>query len=231
MTGRTLRCSAWRTMHSSSVNFSTTGMTFLPTLRANIAIWMNSSSLKPLQMIGVASLLVLGVALRQGEDGHQLGLAAGLEAEVERLAEVEDLLDDLALLVHLDRVDAAVAVLVLGLLDGVLERLVQLADAVPEDVGEAEEDRQLDAARLELVDQLLEIDVALAPLGRMDLEVAGLVDREVALAPVADAVGLDGVLNLPLLHQHRLGGLRHRRRLLHEKHARPFSGLSRGEPG
>ena len=42
------------TISSSSVNFSTTGMMFLPILRASITILMNSSSLKPLQMIGVS---------------------------------------------------------------------------------------------------------------------------------------------------------------------------------
>src|SRR6516162_1253284 len=45
-------------MVSSSVNFSTTGMMFLPIFRARTVILMNSSSLKPLQMIGVSSPLV-----------------------------------------------------------------------------------------------------------------------------------------------------------------------------
>ena len=36
------------------MNFSTTGMMLLPILRASIAVSMNSSSLKPLQMIGVS---------------------------------------------------------------------------------------------------------------------------------------------------------------------------------
>ena len=88
------------------MNFSTTGMICLPILRASIAILMNSSSLKPLQMIGVV------VAVGQRQHGEQLRLGAGLQAEVERLAEVEDLLDDVPLLVDLDRVDAAVVALV-----------------------------------------------------------------------------------------------------------------------
>ena len=97
-------------------------------------------------------------AVGQGQHGQQLGLGAGLQAEVERLAEVEDLLDDVPLLVHLDRVDAAVVALVVVLLDGGLEGVVDLADAVAQDVGEAEQDRQLDAAGLQLIDQLLEVD-------------------------------------------------------------------------
>ena len=58
MAGRTFRSSAWRRINSSSVNFSTTGMIGLPILRANMAMRMNSSSLKPLQMIGVSMPLV-----------------------------------------------------------------------------------------------------------------------------------------------------------------------------
>ena len=57
----------------------------------------------------------------------------------------------------------------------------------------------------------LEIDVVLAFLGRMHLEMTGLVDREVSFTPIADAVGFDGVLDLPLLHQLRLSDLRHGR--------------------
>ena len=41
-----------------------------------------------------------------------------------------------------------------------LEGVVDLADAVLQDVGEAEQDRGLDAAKLEPIDQLLEVDAA-----------------------------------------------------------------------
>ena len=69
-----------------------------------------------------------------------------------------DLLDDVPLLVHLDRVDAAVLALVVVVADRVLERVVELADAVLEDVGEADEDRELDVALAQLVDELLQVD-------------------------------------------------------------------------
>ena len=137
-------------------------------------------------------------AVGQGQHGEQLGLGAGLQAEAVRLAEVEDLLDDLPLLVDLDRVDAAVPALVAELGDRLLEGVGDLADAVAEDVGEAQQDRQLDAAVLELIDQLLEVDGLVGVLVRVDGDVALVVDAEVALAPVADAVGIDRVLHGPL---------------------------------
>ena len=99
---------AYSRISASSVYFSTTGMMLRPIFWASIAISMNSASLKPLQMIGVS---IVG----ERDDGEQLGLGAGLEAEVVRLAELEDLFDDLPLLVDLDRVDAAVAALVVVL--------------------------------------------------------------------------------------------------------------------
>ena len=52
--GRTPTFSAYSRISASSVYFSTTGMTLRPIFWASIAISMNSASLKPLQMIGVA---------------------------------------------------------------------------------------------------------------------------------------------------------------------------------
>ena len=46
--------------------------------------------------------------LHHGHGGDQLGLAAGLQAVVVTAAELGDLLDDLLLLVDLDREDALV---------------------------------------------------------------------------------------------------------------------------
>ena len=100
------------------------------------------------------------VVVGDGDDGQQLRLAAGFEAEAVRPAEVEHLFDDLPLLIDLDRIDAAVAALVLVLGDGAVKRRVDLAEAVLEDVGEADQHRQADAAQLQPIDQLLQIDGA-----------------------------------------------------------------------
>ena len=57
------------------------------------------------------------VVLMDRHDREQLGLAAGFEAVVERPAELDDLLDDGAVLVDLDRIDAAVLAAVAVLAD------------------------------------------------------------------------------------------------------------------
>ena len=62
------------------------------------------------------------VVLMDRHDREQLGLAAGLEAVVERAAVLDDLLDDGAVLVDLDRVDAAVLAAVAVLADRAVER-------------------------------------------------------------------------------------------------------------
>ena len=59
------------------------------------------------------------------------------------------------------------------------------------------EDRQADAAQLQAIDELLQVDGARRVLGRMDLHVTGVVDREVALAPARHLVELAGVVHAP----------------------------------
>src|SRR5207253_5017541 len=70
-------------------------------------------------------------------DGEELWLGTRLEAEAIFPPEVEHFLDDLPLLVHLDRVHADVAAPVLMLRDGGLECVVDIGDAVAKDVAEA----------------------------------------------------------------------------------------------
>ena len=93
-----------------------------------------------------------------GQHRQQLRLRAGFQAELVRPAVLEDFFHHLALLVDLDRIDAAVAALVAVLGDGVLKRLVHLAQAVLQNFAEADQDRQRDAAKLEIVDQFLQVD-------------------------------------------------------------------------
>jgi hypothetical protein len=60
--------------------------------------------------------------------------------------------------------------------NGVLKRGVDVAEPVFQDVGEANEDREADAAQLETIDQFLQVNRAGRILGRVDLDVAVAVD-------------------------------------------------------
>ena len=96
----------------------------------------------------------------QRHHGQQLGLGAGFQTELERLAEFEHLFDHLALLVDLDGINAAVAAVIFVLGDGGFKGAVDFAQAMLQNFGEADQDGQSDAAQHERVDQLLEIDRA-----------------------------------------------------------------------
>ena len=77
---------------------------------------------------------------------------------MKRLAELEHLLHYLALLVDLDRVNAAIAALILVLVDGSFKSAVDVCKAVLQNIGEADQDGQVDAAQYQRVYQLLKID-------------------------------------------------------------------------
>ena len=137
---------------------------------------------------------------RVGGHGHhrqQLGLAAHLEPEAERLAVAIHLFDHQALLVHLDREHRRVAVLVVVLGDGLRERVVQVLEAVREDVGEAHHHRRRELALLESLHHLEQVDLALGVHVRPNHEVAGRIHAEVTLAPGIDLVELAGVVDGP----------------------------------
>jgi hypothetical protein len=114
-----------------------------------------------------------------------------------RPAEFEYLLDNLPLLIHLDGVHAHVLAVVFVLRDRVLERLVNILEAVLQDVAEAEERGQADAAKLQIVHELLQIDRPVRVLGRVNPDVAAVGDREVSLSPPGNFVELGRVAGGP----------------------------------
>ncbi len=69
-----------------------------------------------------------------------------------------------------------------------LEGLMDFPDAVLQDLGEADQDRQVDAAQDEGVDEILQVDPAARVLGRVHDQVAVFADPEVTLAPTCDIV-------------------------------------------
>src|SRR5262249_41876160 len=64
------------------------------------------------------------VAVGDRQDREQFRFGAGFEAELVVLADIDDLLDEVALLVDLDRVDADVVAQIAELADGRFERVV-----------------------------------------------------------------------------------------------------------
>ncbi len=139
--------------------------------------------------------LVIG----DGHDRQQLGLGTGLQAEAVFPAVVVDLFDDVALLVDLDGVDAAVAALVVVLGDGGLESVLKFQELVAEDFAEANEDGRIDAAQNQRIDQLFQVDGAGGVASRMHQHVSLFADREIAFAPAGDVEGLAGLGDAPTL--------------------------------
>src|SRR5580704_2482647 len=74
-----------------------------------------------------------------------------------------------------------------------LERFVDVLEPMLQDVAKPDQRRQTHAAEPQIVDQLLEVDRSAGVLGRVDLDLAVLADREVSLPPSGDLVQLGGV--------------------------------------
>jgi hypothetical protein len=105
--------------------------------------------------------------------------------------------DQVPLLVHLDRIDALVSPTIPVRLDRPPEALVDGADAIVDDVGEAQQQRELQPARLEVVDQRMQVDACVALRVGPDRDVPGGVDAEVGLAPPRHLVDLRAPLDGP----------------------------------
>jgi hypothetical protein len=129
---------------------------------------------------------------RQGD--HQFGLGAGLEAVAKFLSGGDDLIDDLAQLVDLDGEYAAVGTLVVLLLDGLVEELVELGNAVAQEILEADDERGFQAHADGLVDDVH--DANLAAVGeRLDVYETIGAGAKMAGAPAFETVEFFGLRN------------------------------------
>ena len=138
-------------------------------------------------LVAVADQQRLGV-IHQGEGDQQFRLAAGLQTEVPALAAGHELLDDMALLVALHGEDPLVATGVAVLSNGALKGGVQSLEPVFEDVVEADQQGEPEAATFQALDEIQEIQAA-APLPfGLHADVAAGVDREIGIPPAVDAV-------------------------------------------
>ncbi len=133
----------------------------------------------------------------QRKSGEQFRLAADFQAEIERLARIQDFLHHFAKLVHLDGKHAAIAALVIELGDRVAEREVDGLDAMAEDVLKTDEDRKFQITALGFLDDIVEIDRCAGFLLRGGHHASGLVDIEIFRAPALDVVHAASGLEIP----------------------------------
>ena len=138
-----------------------------------------------------------GVVISERHNRQQLRLGSRLEPETVRPPELEDFLHNLALLIDLDGIDTNVSPRVFMLGDGALEGFIDFLQPVLQDVPKPDERRQTDAAELQIVDQLFEIDRAAGVLGRVNPDLSVLADREVSVAPSGNFVQLGGIVDGP----------------------------------
>ena len=113
--------------------------------------------------------------------------------------ELGDLFHHLLLLVDLDGEDAAVLALVVQVLDGLAEGLVQAGDTGVEDVFHAQQHGHVIAAFTQAGDDLRDGDLRAFGALRADDHVPFIGHRKKAGSPVADTVQFDGIFHPPLL--------------------------------
>ena len=135
-----------------------------------------------------------------GERGEQLGLAAGLEAEMEFRPGIDHFLHDFAKLVHFDREDAAVDVFVSGFGDSLGESAVDRLDAVTEQILETKGERKSQAALACFAHEFHHVDLARRIAIRPHRDVPLTVDGEIRGAPTLHIVERDSRGNVPIFH-------------------------------
>src|ERR1043166_986011 len=133
----------------------------------------------------------------QRQAREQLRLAAHFQPEVVWLARLQDFLHHLAKLIHLDREHPAITALVIELGDRVAEGQVDRLDAIAQNILKADQHRELQVARLRLLDHVAQIHCSSAVAQRFGLHAPGVVDVEVFRAPELDAIEVARVLNGP----------------------------------
>ena len=138
-------------------------------------------------LVAVANDQTTGLVL-QRHAGVQLGLRADLQTEVEGLARIEDFLNHLAQLIHLDGKHPAVAALVLKLGDGVAEGVVQVGHPVPQDVLKTDEQWELKLSLASLLDDVRNLDGRPLFAQRCDHHVSIGVHVKVPRSPTVDVV-------------------------------------------
>ena len=103
----------------------------------------------------------------------------------------------MALLIDLDWKHAPVLAGVFVLINRRAKALVDAPNAVRQNITEANQHRQLQAARLQVLHELVEIDVALVVGPNLDFNVSRFVDIEVGVPPTSNLVQLGAIAGRP----------------------------------
>ena len=107
------------------------------------------------------------------------------------LPEAYDFLDDVPLLVDLDRINGCVAAGIVELTHGGGEALTQRLDARPQDVREAEKDGKLYTLFLEVAGEFTQVEGDVRTIGiRADDDMSAIAEIEITGAPTVDVVEL-----------------------------------------
>src|SRR5262245_39838572 len=97
--------------------------------------------------------------LMKGQGGHEFRLAARLKTKMPALSGVEDLFDDFAQLVHLDREDASLDVAIAHGLDGLGKGLIDGLDTIAQEIVKAHCQGEAELAAFSLRNDLHQIDL------------------------------------------------------------------------
>jgi hypothetical protein len=103
---------------------------------------------------------------------------------------------------------------------------VNVAESMLEDVGEANEHRKADPAELQAINQLLEVYGLGGVFRWVHLDVASVVDRDIAVTPPRDFVQLGGLMHAPGTCRRGGGCDWHRPSVGHSAHERDDKRLS-----
>ncbi len=123
------------------------------------------------------------IVVGQRHHRQEFRLRSGFESEAVRPAVFEHFLNDLPLLVDLDRKYATVIAFVAVLLDGVLECAMNFSQAMLQYFAETKKDGRVDAAKHEFVDQFFQVDAARDFFARMNPEVPVRAYRKISFPP------------------------------------------------
>ena len=114
---------------------------------------------------------------------------------------LNQLFNDVSLLIHLDRIDPAVAPFEVELLYRIAERRTHLRDASGQDVRKTNQHGRPHPASLEFFDERHQVDAGAFVSKRQDFDGSAIIHAKKAVTPTVEAVQLDAVLESPVFHR------------------------------